>query len=113
MSKITAIKANRDFLNAYRRGKKVESRTFVLYYRKNRFNENRLGITVSKKIGNAVVRNRTRRIIKEAYRNISNLLNNDGWDIIIVARYSATTLKSNEIEKILREKIPNQLLKSE
>ena len=112
MSKIMAIKSNRDFLNAYRRGKKIETRMFVLYYRKNRFGTNRLGITVSKKIGNAVTRNRTRRIIREAYRSIENSLNS-GWDIVIVARFSATTAKMNDIERILEGKLPEELLIAE
>ena len=111
MSKITAIKNNRDFMNLYRRGKKIDTPLFVIYYRKNRYYEKRLGITVSKKLGNAVKRNRTRRIIREAYRNVEETLNN-GWDIVIVAKYKATLMKEKNIEVILRENIPNELLKS-
>ena len=57
----------------------------VLYARKNRLNVNRVGITVGKKLGHAVVRNRVRRRLREVYR-----LNEDkftsGWDIVVVAR---------------------------
>ena len=60
----------------------------VLYARKNRTAGNRVGITVSKKLGHAVVRNRTRRRLREVYR-----LNEDrfqpGWDIVVVARVRA------------------------
>ena len=61
---------------------------FVLYARKNRTGSNRLGITVSKKLGKAHIRNRVRRRIREVYR-----LNEDcflpGWDIVVVARTKA------------------------
>ena len=57
----------------------------VLYARRNRLGENRVGITVSKKLGHAVVRNRVRRRLREIYR-----LNEEkfapGWDIVVVAR---------------------------
>ena len=58
---------------------------FVLYARRNRLNQNRVGITVSKKLGHAVVRNRTRRRIREIYR-LNEALFTPGWDIVIVAR---------------------------
>lgn len=60
----------------------------VLYARKNRTEGNRVGITVSKKLGKAHVRNRTRRRIREVYRlNEEKFL--PGWDIVIVARTKA------------------------
>ena len=58
---------------------------FVLYARRNRTGMNRVGITVSKKLGHAVVRNRTRRRIREIYR-LNEALFTPGWDIVIVAR---------------------------
>ena len=57
----------------------------MLYARKNRTPENRVGITVSKKLGKAHVRNRTRRRLREVYRLNSSRLST-GWDIILVAR---------------------------
>ena len=60
----------------------------VLYARKNRFGHNYVGITVSKKLGKAVVRNRTRRRIREVYR-LNEALFTPGWDIVIVARTRA------------------------
>lgn len=62
--------------------------SLVLYARHNRLEKNRLGITVSKKLGHAVVRNRARRRIREAYRlNESQFA--PGWDFVVVARSKA------------------------
>ena len=61
---------------------------FVLYARRNRTGMNRVGITVSKKLGHAVVRNRTRRRIREIYR-LNETCFTPGWDIVIVARTRA------------------------
>ncbi len=57
----------------------------VLYARKNRTATNRVGVTVSKKLGCAVVRNRVRRRLREIYR-LNELLFAPGWDIVVVAR---------------------------
>ena len=70
----------------------------VLYARKNRSTENRVGITVSKKLGKAHVRNRTRRRIREVYR-----LNEEkfcpGWDIVVVARSKAVDAEFSQLTK--------------
>ena len=70
----------------------------VLYARKNRTPENRVGITVSKKLGKAHVRNRTRRRLREVYR-----LNEDrfrpGWDIVVVARSKAVDAEFSQLTK--------------
>ena len=72
----------------------------VLYYRKNKTGYNRLGITVSSKIGCAVVRNKVRRLVKENYRNLQGL--SDGFDIVIVARSQSKNARFDEIGKDLR-----------
>ena len=80
----SSLKLNHIFQRLYHT-KGVADGHLVLYARPNRLAENRVGITVSKKLGHAVVRNRTRRRIREVYR-----LNEDrftsGWDIVVVAR---------------------------
>ena len=80
----TSLKLNHIFRRLYHTSGFADS-NLVLYARKNRTPENRVGITVSKKLGHAVVRNRVRRRIRELYR-----LNRDkmqsGWDVIIVGR---------------------------
>lgn len=85
--KIITIKENSDFRRAYYRGKSIVKKRIVLYFRKNKFSYNRLGITVSPKVGNSVVRNRIRRLIRENYR--LSEISKSGYDIVIVARSSA------------------------
>jgi len=96
---IVSIKENSDFKRLYYRGKSEVRKRIVVYYRKNKLSFNRLGITVSPKVGNAVKRNRVRRLIKENYR----LLPGDfsGYDIVIVARKSAAFSDYYEIKKDL------------
>lgn len=83
----STLKKNHIFRKLYS-SKGVANSYFVLYARSNRSESNRIGITVSKKLGHAVVRNRTRRRIREIYR-----LNEErfapGWDIVVVARTRA------------------------
>ena len=82
-----SLKYNHIFQRLYR-SKGAADGLLVLYARKNRTNQNRVGITVSKKLGKAHVRNRTRRRIREVYRlNEAQFL--PGWDIVVVARSKA------------------------
>ena len=81
----TSLKNNYEFRRTYAKGKSAASPLVVVYCRKNRSEKNRLGITVSTKIGKAVVRNRIRRRLKEIYR-LNECSVACGYDIIIVAR---------------------------
>ena len=82
-----SLKLNHIFQRLYRTSGQANG-YLVLYARKNRTDTNRVGITVGKKLGHAVVRNRVRRRLREVYR-----LNEDkfqsGWDIVVVARTRA------------------------
>ena len=80
----SSLKLNHIFQRLYRSNGQTNG-YFVLYARKNRTNTNRVGITVSKKLGHAVVRNRIRRRIREIYR-LNEEKFQPGWDIVIVAR---------------------------
>ena len=93
------IKENNIFKKAYNRGKKAVAFNLVLYYVPNRGNT-RLGITVSKKIGKAVVRNRIRRLIRESWRSFCV---KEGFDVVIVARNSAASSDFASVKKSLSE----------
>lgn len=79
------MKSPRDFKKVYENGKSIANRYLVMYIYENGTEENRIGISVSKKVGNSVIRHRTTRLIRESVR-----LNEDtvkkGYDIVIVAR---------------------------
>jgi len=96
---IISIRENSDFKRLYYKGKSEVRKRIVVYYRKNKLSFNRLGITVSPKVGNAVKRNRIRRLIKENYRLMpASFL---GYDIVIVARKSAAFSDYYAIKKDL------------
>ena len=82
------LKKNSDFRRLYARGKSAVSPYMVVYCRRNREGVNRLGYTVSVKLGHAVVRNRVRRRLREIYRLNAPRLR-QGHDIVIVARSRA------------------------
>ena len=70
----------------------------VLYARKNHLGTNRIGITVSKKLGHAVVRNRTRRRLREVYR-LNEEKFQPGWDLVVVARTRSVDASFDQITK--------------
>ena len=79
------LKKNSDFRRLYAKGKSVVTPYMVLYCRRNSLGVNRLGYTVSTKLGHAVVRNRVRRRLREIYRLNSPAMKK-GFDIVVVAR---------------------------
>ena len=92
-----SIKKNSDFLKVYRQGKSYANKYLVMYVLETGMDKNRYGITVSKKVGNSVVRHRITRLIRESIRlNETNL--EKGYDIVIVARNTAKDRKYLEIE---------------
>ena len=90
-----SLKLNHIFRRLYHTGGQANS-YLVLYARKNRTDTNRVGITVSKKLGKAHIRNRVRRRLREIYR-----LNEDkflsGWDIVVVARSRSVEAKFDKL----------------
>ena len=85
MKAAITVKENHEFRRIYHKGRSAVSPYMVVYCLKNREGASRLGVTVSRKLGHAVVRNRVRRRLREIYR-----LNRDkmqpGWDVIVVGR---------------------------
>ncbi len=105
------IKENKDFLNAYKRGGYSAGRAVTVYYRRNGRGKKRLGITTGKKVGNAVVRSRCRRIIRAAYRENEELFPR-GFDYVIVARPGCGNCKSTQISSFLKNKALPSIIKS-
>lgn len=95
-----SLKKNRDFRKVYQKGKSYANRYLVMYIMDNNSKRNRVGISVSKKIGNSIVRHRLTRLIRESYR-----LNEDkflcGYDIVIISRINAKEKGYREIESAL------------
>ncbi len=94
-----SIKDNRDFRRVYRHGKSKVDNKLVVYVLKSNSKNSRVGFSVSKKVGNAVIRNRIKRRLREIFRK--NVLNfNMTVDVVVVARKGAAgadyyTLKSS------------------
>ncbi len=88
MKKTVSIKENHIFRRLYAKGKSGVTPCLAVYVRRNGQKGNRLGLTVSTKVGGAVVRNRVRRRLKEIYRLHEEELRS-GWDVVVVARVRA------------------------
>ena len=97
MKLTTTLKKNYEFKRLYNKGKSAASQCLVVYCRRNGKDENRLGITVSTKIGGAVQRNRVRRRLKEIYR-LNEYKLAPGYDIVIVARVKSRISGFHELE---------------
>jgi ribonuclease P protein component len=95
--KISSICDNAVFQKAYKKGRFSASKPVCVYFLKGADGERRLGITVSKKLGSAVVRNRAKRIIRAAFVKSDFPV---GFDYIIMARPAITAAKSDELTAI-------------
>lgn len=104
----TILKDNKSFLKCYRKGKFTASNIVVAYYCPNGTPFNRMGITVGKKQGNAVERNRIKRIIRAAYR-----LNEEklplGYDIVFVGKNNISSMKTQDIENFIVKRLVNDM----
>lgn len=83
-----SLKKNKDFRVVYKSGKSYANKYLVMYIKKNNLEKNRLGISVSKKVGNSVVRHRLTRLIRESYR-LQEVHFQCGYDIIVIVRVTA------------------------
>ncbi len=104
MEKIISLCRNNDFRRAYSKGKSFVGPLMVTYVRKNRLGVTRVGITTSKKIGNAVLRSRSRRVLREAYRQLSPRVK-PGYDLVLVARGRTPGAKSTEAGRLLEKQL--------
>lgn len=101
MKRTSSLKLNKDFRRIYARGKNAAAANIVIYAFKNRRGLNRIGLTVSKKYGNAPERNRIRRLMRESYRLMENEIPK-GYDFIFIARGRARGRKLCHIQKDMR-----------
>ena len=92
-----SIKKNDEFKNVYQCGKSYANKYLVMYILKNSMKKNRLGISVSKKVGNSVVRHRIARLLRESFR-LNDEKFHGGWDIVVVARMGAKGKNYRDIE---------------
>ena len=95
-----SLKKNRDFQNVYSKGRSYANRMLVMYVLNNHTENNRLGISVSKKVGNSVIRHHITRLIRESYRLQEDMFNS-GLDIVVIARSTARNADYHQIESAL------------
>ncbi len=100
--KSQTFKENKNFRRLYYRGKSVASPVLVTYAMKSKDTGCHIGITTSKKIGGAVQRNRSRRVIRAAYSLLEDRINGD-WDFVFVARSKTSEVKMQDILSAMTE----------
>lgn len=98
MLKKGVLRGQSNFDRVYRKGKTAADRYVIIFHKKNGSDENRIGFLASKKIGNAVARNRARRLMKEAFRQTEDLPYS-GEDIIFIARKGIDEVKMQDVKK--------------
>ena len=104
MEKLVPICRNNDFRRIYARGKSYVSPLVVVYALKNRTKNVRVGSTTSTKVGNAVQRNRSRRVIREAFRALAPRVR-PGFDLVLVARGKTPYVKSTDVRRQLERQL--------
>ena len=94
-----SLKKNSDFQQVYRRGTSYANRYLVMYCLKNQLGRNRIGISVSKKVGNSVVRHHLTRLIRESYLNEEKFC--CGYDIVVIVRVNGKEQGFHSMESAL------------
>lgn len=94
------LKKNSDFKFVYSKGRSFATKILVMYYRPNQLGHNRIGFSISKKVGKAVIRNRLRRLMKENLKRMNDI--KEGYDIIFIARVSMAEADFYHIEKNIK-----------
>ena len=98
MKRFPSLKKNSDFQAVYQTGKSFANKQLVMYIKETDRAETRIGISVSKKVGNSVVRHHLTRLIRESFRLHRDMLQT-GLDIIVVARAAAKESEYKTIER--------------
>ena len=97
MKKVISLKSSREFSQVYNHKESLANKYLVMYIQPNDQVYSRIGISVSKKVGNSVVRHRITRLLRESYRLNRNIIK-EGYDIVVVARNTAKGKSFQEIE---------------
>ncbi|WP_047981899.1 ribonuclease P protein component [Ornithinibacillus contaminans] len=108
MKKAFRVKDNKEFQLIFKKGKSFANRQLVIYYMKKPEQEHfRIGLSVGKKIGNAVVRNRIKRCLRQAFHELEAKIEPD-YDIIIIARQPTKDMEFSEMKKSLQHVLSKQ-----
>lgn len=100
MDKMYRLRNSREFKKIYSGGKNYWNRNLILYVKKNHMENSRVGYSITKKIGNSVVRNKIRRRMKEIYRlNFDNI--KDGYDLIFIPKKNIVDISYREMESAM------------
>lgn len=99
--KETVLRQNTQFRTLYYRGASRVHPLLIVFARKNKLSYSRTGITTGKKVGKAVARSRCRRVIRVAYRALSEQIK-PGYDLVFVARAKTATVKSQEVTEAMK-----------
>lgn len=95
-----SLKKNQDFKKVYKYGKSYANKYFIMYVQPNDLDKMRLGISVSKKVGNSIVRHRVKRLVREVVRLHENIFNSS-LDIVVVSRITAASVNYKETESAI------------
>ncbi|WP_027399624.1 ribonuclease P protein component [Anaerovorax odorimutans] len=98
MLKPNVLRRKKDFSTIYKVGKSIGERYIVLFYRKNNLDYNRKAFLASKKVGNSVIRNRARRLMKQSYKELEENIS-IGYDFIFIARNTIKNMKCADVKK--------------
>lgn len=110
MKKEYRVKDNKDFQVIFKQGKSFANRQLVIYYRKKEDqNHFRVGLSVGKKIGNAVVRNRIKRYLRQAFHELEKEIK-PSYDFIIIARQPTKEMEFFEVKKSLTHLLSKEKL---
>lgn len=101
MKRFPSIKKNSDFQNVYKNGKSYANKLLVMYVYSTESKESRIGISVSKKVGNSVVRHHIARLMREIFRLHRDDIDS-GLDIVVVARQAAREADFKKLESAYR-----------
>lgn len=96
-----SLKKNYEFRIVYRKGRSLANKYLVVYKYRNNKSHNRIGISVSKKVGNSVIRSRVTRLIRESYRLNEEFIEKEGWDFVVIARSTSNNASYEEISTSL------------